>query len=74
MSLTRSGENCLEQKFCITSRSLSIPDLIEEERELIIARVTVLLKHPPPELSPLVHQHLANVAIGGVIIEESCDR
>ena len=46
-------------------------DLIEEERELVIPRVSVLLEHPPPQLGPLVHQHLTDVAIGGVVIEES---
>ena len=49
-------------------------NLVEEEGELVIPRVSVLLEHPPPQLGPLVHQHLADVAIGGVVIEESWPR
>ena len=54
----------------LTNNSKST-DLVEEEGELVIPRVAVLLEHPPPQLGPLVYQHLADVAIRGVVIEES---
>ena len=37
---------------------------IEEERELLVPRVAVLLKHAPAQLGPLVHHHLAHGAEG----------
>ena len=37
--------------------------LVEEERELIVSRISVFFKHSPPHLGPLVRHHLANIAI-----------
>ena len=37
---------------------------VEEERELLIPRVSVLLEHAPAQLGPLVHHHLAHGAEG----------
>ena len=54
--------------------------LVEEERELIVSRISVFFKHPPSHLGPFVRHHLPNIAIRSnisrhrVVAQEFCTK